>query len=271
MKISSGVSIAKTSHNYKTTVVAPTCTEKGYTLHKCADCSDEYKDTYTDAVGHTVVEWTVTKEATKTETGTKTGKCTVCGESIVAETGKLVPSVDKSKLEGNTKASVEAVGDTKLYENVIFKADNITEAINSADKSDIEKKANSLKIGASDLKLAAVFDLSMILRDTDSKGNVIKDADFKPNGKVKVSIEIPESVLKATFETDGFSKYAFANTKINAPTSSGETGSNTENNGSTNSPQTGDTSNIFLWIALAFVSVSTLTGITICSKKKKSR
>ncbi len=104
-----------------------------------------------------VVEWTVTKEATKTETGIKTGKCTVCGESIIAETGKLVPSVDKSKLEGNVKASVEAIGDTKLYENVIFKADNITEAINSDDKSDIEKKANGLKIGASDLKLAAVF------------------------------------------------------------------------------------------------------------------
>lgn len=298
VKISSGVSIAKTSHNYKTTVVAPTCTEKGYTLHKCADCSDEYKDTYNDAVGHTVVEWTVTKEATKTETGIKTGKCTVCGESIIAETGKLVPSVDKSKLEGNVKASVEAIGDTKLYENVIFKADNITEAINSDNKSDIEKKANGLKIGASDLKLAAVFDLSMILRDTDSKGNVIKDTDFKPNGKVKVSIEIPESVLKtfenillvhlkddgtaesiaytlngniATFETDAFSKYAFVGTEVKTPTSSGETGSNTENNGSTNSPQTGDTSNIFLWIALAFVSASALTGITIYSKKKKSR
>ncbi|MCQ2462395.1 MAG: DUF4091 domain-containing protein [Clostridia bacterium] len=39
-------------HSYSHSVVNPTCTEKGYTLHKCALCGSEYKDNYTDATGH---------------------------------------------------------------------------------------------------------------------------------------------------------------------------------------------------------------------------
>ena len=38
-------------HSYVDTVVAPTCTTKGYTEHKC-ECGDSYKDTETDVLGH---------------------------------------------------------------------------------------------------------------------------------------------------------------------------------------------------------------------------
>lgn len=37
-------------HDYTSTVVAPTATEQGYTLHKCSRCGDSYKDTYVDAL-----------------------------------------------------------------------------------------------------------------------------------------------------------------------------------------------------------------------------
>ena len=40
--------IPMTSHDYASTVVAPTYNEQGYTLHKCVNCGDSYKDTYTD-------------------------------------------------------------------------------------------------------------------------------------------------------------------------------------------------------------------------------
>ena len=40
--------IPSTGHSYVTTVVAPTTTERGYTLHKCSRCGDSYKDKYTD-------------------------------------------------------------------------------------------------------------------------------------------------------------------------------------------------------------------------------
>lgn len=38
-------------HDYQSTVVAPTATEKGYTLHKCSRCSDSYQDNFVDPVG----------------------------------------------------------------------------------------------------------------------------------------------------------------------------------------------------------------------------
>ncbi len=38
--------IAAKGHSYKNTVVAPTITEQGYTLHTCLNCGANYKDTY---------------------------------------------------------------------------------------------------------------------------------------------------------------------------------------------------------------------------------
>ena len=40
-----------TGHRYVSSVIAPTCTEKGYTNHACV-CGDAYQDTYTAALGH---------------------------------------------------------------------------------------------------------------------------------------------------------------------------------------------------------------------------
>ena len=39
------------THSYTSTVVAPTCTSQGYTLHKCS-CGTSYKDKYVSATGH---------------------------------------------------------------------------------------------------------------------------------------------------------------------------------------------------------------------------
>lgn len=50
--------IPATGHKFVDTVVAPTCTAQGYTLHKCSVCGEETKDTYTDALGH---KWKATK------------------------------------------------------------------------------------------------------------------------------------------------------------------------------------------------------------------
>lgn len=44
------------AHAYTTTMVAATCTEKGYTLHSCSFGDDSYKDNYTDALGHSFIE-----------------------------------------------------------------------------------------------------------------------------------------------------------------------------------------------------------------------
>ena len=49
-------------HSYATVIVAPTCTEKGYTEYTCS-CGDSYKDNFADPAGHKYVD----------------GICSVCG------------------------------------------------------------------------------------------------------------------------------------------------------------------------------------------------
>ena len=55
------------THSYVESVVEPTCTEQGYTLHTCS-CGDSYRDTVTDALGHDLVHHDA-KAATCTEIG----------------------------------------------------------------------------------------------------------------------------------------------------------------------------------------------------------
>ena len=62
-------------HSYTETVVAPTCTEKGYTKHTCR-CGDTYNTDEVDALGHD--EKTVTVDPTCTEAGSTTTTCTRC-------------------------------------------------------------------------------------------------------------------------------------------------------------------------------------------------
>lgn len=63
------------THSYSSTVVAPTCTEKGYTLYRCA-CGDEYHEDEVPAAGHSF-DHTVVKP-TCTEQGYTWHSCTVC-------------------------------------------------------------------------------------------------------------------------------------------------------------------------------------------------
>ena len=85
------VAIAKTSHSYKGTVTASTCTAQGYTTHTCSVCGDSYKDNYTNALGHSWDAGTVTLEPTETEPGVKTFTCTRCGETKTETIPMLEP------------------------------------------------------------------------------------------------------------------------------------------------------------------------------------
>lgn len=64
-------------HSYTEEVIAPTCTEDGYTLHKCS-CGDSYKDTTVAKLGHSFGAWKVTVEPTNTQTGSKERECQTC-------------------------------------------------------------------------------------------------------------------------------------------------------------------------------------------------
>ena len=70
-------------HTYEGyTVTAPTCTEPGYTTHKCTSCDYSYNDSYIEPLGHNYTE-EVTKP-TCTERGYTTYTCS-CGDSYKSD------------------------------------------------------------------------------------------------------------------------------------------------------------------------------------------
>ena len=76
-------------HTYTTNVVAPTCTEQGYTEYTCA-CGDSYKADYVDALGHDWDDGTVTTQPTEESEGVKTYCCRRC-DATYTET---IPALD---------------------------------------------------------------------------------------------------------------------------------------------------------------------------------
>lgn len=69
-------------------VIAPSCTEKGYTTHICA-CGYKYQDSETAATGHDYSDWSQTIEPTCTVVGEETHTCTVCGSLETREVAVL--------------------------------------------------------------------------------------------------------------------------------------------------------------------------------------
>ena len=70
--------VAATGHDWTSIVIKPTCTEQGYTQHYCNNTiRHNYRDNYTDALGHTWAEATCDKPRT----------CSVCGYTEGSATG----------------------------------------------------------------------------------------------------------------------------------------------------------------------------------------
>jgi hypothetical protein len=76
-------------HDYVSKVVAPTCTEKGYTEHICSRCGHTYKDSEKPALGHDFGDWIITRQPTATEYGRKQAICKRCGEKKYSTIPKL--------------------------------------------------------------------------------------------------------------------------------------------------------------------------------------
>jgi len=70
-------------HTYEARVIAPTCTEMGYTIYRCKDCGDTYTGDYTDKVPHHY--HTTVTPPTCTSSGYTTYTCTNCGDEYVSD------------------------------------------------------------------------------------------------------------------------------------------------------------------------------------------
>lgn len=81
--IANGVVIPTTGHDYSATVIAPTCTEEGYTENCCSNCADTYKDNFVDIIAHCYIG-SVLKSPTANAKGVLEASCESCGDYVTA-------------------------------------------------------------------------------------------------------------------------------------------------------------------------------------------
>jgi len=103
-----GLAACGHAHDYKETVVAPTCTEKGYTVYEC-ECGESHIGKVVNAKGHNYKETVVAP--TCTERGYTVYECE-CGESHI---GKVVNAKGHNYKKTVTAPTCTELGYT-LYE-----------------------------------------------------------------------------------------------------------------------------------------------------------
>lgn len=141
-------------HSYVTTVIAPTCTDDGYTLHTCS-CGDTFKSDTVAKLGHSFGAWVVTKEPTETETGLKTRTCSKCNETetqeIAVKVTEHVHTYGNWQVAKNPTDKAEGL----LVKNCTDGDNSITATIPALNTTDYTKGSNSVD---STCKTAGVYE-----------------------------------------------------------------------------------------------------------------
>ena len=286
-------------------MVAVSCIADGYTGDTyCKGCGEKLAAGQSiPKTSHNITEWTVTKEATTSESVEKTGKCTSCGLEFKAEIAKLSSDpIAKENIEYkgmNTAPQLEPEGQTVLPADIIFVAERIEqENLSTEQKTYVAKaieevnKNLSTIVGngkkAENIDVICVLDLSLMIHNYDAaSGEDLGYEEYHFDGSVKVTVEIPKEMKSAknsclfhikddgtceivpftdngdgtiSFVATGFSNYVLLDVETSNIQTNGD--------GETTSPQTGDTSNLELWIILFAVSASGLV-LTAFGKKKR--
>lgn len=70
-------------HDYRQEVIAPTCTEDGYTKSVCKVCGKEEKGNTVSVIGHSFGEWEFTVQPTPEQAGEMKRVCSVCNKTEV--------------------------------------------------------------------------------------------------------------------------------------------------------------------------------------------
>lgn len=99
------------THSYTSTVVAPTCTSQGYTLHTCT-CGSSYKDSYTAALGH---DYQITYEGTSAQAHTVQYTCSRCGDYYATDTALTDAELEEFRYEVS-RAAVKYINEYRVAE-----------------------------------------------------------------------------------------------------------------------------------------------------------
>ena len=146
------------THSYTSTKVAATCTNKGYTLHKCS-CGSSYTSDETAALGHSWGSWTVVTQPTTQQEGKQTRTCSRCGATESQSIPKVeAPALEWSDLDLNKAAAVGnqyaaskygCVPDTSLNVNTPYVGYDFPTSLSRAEIVSAANNPNNINYGKS--------------------------------------------------------------------------------------------------------------------------
>ena len=198
--------IPKTSHKYANTVVAPTCTVDGYTLHKCSVCGTSYKDKTTKATGHSYGNSVVTKQPTCTSEGTAINTCTKCNATV---TEKLPAKGHTAVTDKGYPATCTTAGKTDGSHcsvcNTVIKVQTVINATGHKSSGWITDKAASIGVKGSKHKECTVCK------------KVLETAEIPALSRISIS-KASVTLSTSTYAYDGKAKKPGVTVKLNGKT-----------------------------------------------------
>ena len=245
-------------HTHNLTLVpakAPTCTEKGNTAYYTCDGCDKWFEDATGAseitdktsvilaaTGHSASDW-------KSDNTDHWKECTVVGCGVIIEGSKaahtagewIIDTPATATTDGSKHKECTVCGYTMATETIpATGGGEHTHSYGSEWKYDADNHWHECSCG--DKADKAAHDFKWVVdKEATATQKGSKHEECKVCGYKKAAVEIPAT---------------------GTPTEPGKpTGPD--------SPQTGDNSNMILWIALLFISGGVVTGTTVISKKKK--
>ena len=244
-------------HTHNLTLVpakAPTCTEKGNTAYYTCDGCDKWFEDATGAseitdktsvilaaTGHSVSDW-------KSDNTDHWKECTVVGCGVIIEGSKaahtagewIIDTPATATTDGSKHKECTVCGYTMTIETIPATGGEHTHSYGSDWKNDATNHWHECSCG--DKADKAAHDFKWVVdKEATATQKGSKHEECRVCGYKKAAVEIPATGTP---------------TEPGKPTDS-------------DSPQTGDNSNMILWIALLFVSGGAVIGITVYSKKKK--
>ena len=245
-------------HTHNLTLVpakAPTCTEKGNTAYYTCDGCDKWFEDATGAseitdktsvilaaTGHSASDW-------KSDNTDHWKECTVVGCGVIIEGSKaahtagewIIDTPATATTSGSKHKECTVCGYTMATETIpATGGGEHTHSYGSEWKNDADNHWHECSCG--DKADKAAHDFKWVVdKEATATQKGSKHEECRVCGYKKAAVEIPAT---------------------GAPT---EPGKPTDSD----SPQTGDNSNMILWIALLFVSGGVVIGIIVYSKKKK--
>ena len=245
-------------HTHNLTLVpakAPTCTEKGNTAYYTCDGCDKWFEDATGAseitdktsvilaaTGHSASDW-------KSDNTDHWKECTVVGCGVIIEGSKaahtagewIIDTPATATTSGSKHKECTVCGYTMTTETIpATGGGEHTHSYGSDWKNDADNHWHECSCG--DKADKAAHDFKWVVdKEATATQKGSKHEECKVCGYKKAAVEIPAT---------------------GAPTEPGKpTGPD--------SPQTGDNSNMILWIALLFISGGVLTGVTVFDKRKR--